>query len=92
VKPAPCLELHNRDIREYRDFLLPESVDWVITDPPYSKKYLWVYEVLAEMCEYVLRPGGGLLVMVGQSYLPEIISKLHMECQMQHLLEARATF
>jgi hypothetical protein len=31
---------------------------------------------LAEVCEYVLKPGGGMLVMVGQSYLPEVISKL----------------
>jgi site-specific DNA-methyltransferase (adenine-specific) len=76
---SPFLELHHRDIREYREFLLPESVDWVITDPPYSKKFLWVYAVLAEVCEYVLKPEGGLLVMVGQSYLPEIISKLSIK-------------
>jgi site-specific DNA-methyltransferase (adenine-specific) len=76
MESTPFLELHHRDIREYREFLLPESVDWVITDPPYSKKYLWVYDVLVEMCEYVLKPEGGLLVMVGQSYLPEVINKL----------------
>ncbi len=72
----PFLELYHKDVRDYRDVLLPESVDWVITDPPYSKKFLWVYEVLGELSAYVLKPGGGLLVMVGQSYLPEIIGKL----------------
>jgi hypothetical protein len=72
----PFLELHHKDVRDYKEVLLPESVDWVITDPPYSKKFLWVYEVLGELSAYVLKPGGGLLVMVGQSYLPEIISML----------------
>jgi site-specific DNA-methyltransferase (adenine-specific) len=56
METAPFLELHHRDIREYREFLLPESVDRVITDPPYSKKFLWVYDVLGEMSAYVLKP------------------------------------
>lgn len=54
----------------------PEQVDWVITDPPYSKQFLHVYEELSEVSNYVLKPGGSLLCMVGQSWLPEVIQSL----------------
>jgi len=49
------------------------SVDWIITDPPYPKEFLPVYESLSELGARVLRPGGSLLMMVGQSYLPDVI-------------------
>lgn len=52
------------------------SVDWVITDPPYPKEYLPVYDDLARVAAHVLRPGGSLLCMIGQSYVPEIVAKL----------------
>jgi hypothetical protein len=50
--------------------------DWVITDPPYPKEFLPVYEMLGAVAEEVLKPGGSLLCMVGQSYLPEIMAML----------------
>lgn len=50
------------------------TVDFVITDPPYPREYLPLYETLAKESARVLKPGGSLLVMVGQSYLPEVIS------------------
>ena len=53
-----------------------ESVDWIITDPPYPEKFLPVYEKLSAFGARVLKPGGGLVCMVGQSYLPEIIAHL----------------
>jgi len=53
-----------------------ESIDWIITDPPYPKKYLGVYDHLAEFAVHALKPGGSLVAMVGQSYLPEILVKL----------------
>jgi len=53
-----------------------ESIDWIITDPPYPKKYLKVYAHLAEFAAHALKPSGSLVVMVGQSYLPEILAKL----------------
>lgn len=53
-----------------------DSVDWIVTDPPYPKQYLDVYDDLATVAAHVLRPGGSLLCMIGQSYVPEIIAKL----------------
>jgi ParB-like chromosome segregation protein Spo0J len=51
-----------------------ESVDAIITDPPYPEEFLPVYEKLCRVAERVLRPGGHLLVMVGQSHLPKLLS------------------
>jgi len=51
-------------------------VDWIITDPPYPRQYLPLYDTLSELGAYALRPGGGMLVMCGQSYLPEVLNKL----------------
>ncbi len=50
------------------------TVDCIITDPPYPREYLPVYEELAKVASILLKPGGSLLVMVGQSYLPEILN------------------
>jgi len=52
------------------------SIDVIITDPPYSKKYLDVYEDLAIVAKRLLKPGGSLVVMIGQSYLPEVFAKM----------------
>jgi len=46
--------------------------DFIITDPPYSKEYLPLYETLAIRAKEWLRPGGLLIAMCGQSYLNEI--------------------
>jgi site-specific DNA-methyltransferase (adenine-specific) len=53
------------------------SVDWIITDPPYPKEFLPLYGTLAIAAMRILKPGGGLLAMVGQSYLPEVMRELH---------------
>lgn len=57
-------------IKEVKD----ESIDAVITDPPYPREYLPLYKTLAQEAARVLKPGGSLLVMTGQSYLPEILA------------------
>ena len=53
-----------------------DSVDWIITDPPYPKEFLHVYEDLAKVAAHALKPGGSLLCMIGQSYLPDILATL----------------
>lgn len=52
------------------------SIDWVITDPPYPKEFLHLYNGLGQVAAHVLKPGGSLLCMIGQSYLPDIIAAL----------------
>lgn len=53
-----------------------KSVDWIITDPPYGKEFLNLYGELAAFANRVLKPGGSLLVMVGQSHLPRVLDEL----------------
>ncbi len=48
------------------------SVDCILTDPPYGKDHLHLYPLLADLADRVLRPGGSLLIMTGQSYLPQV--------------------
>jgi len=55
---------------------LDEKIDIIITDPPYPKEYLPLYKDLASVAINVLKPGGSLVVMIGQSYLPEILNMM----------------
>jgi len=53
---------------------LPEnSVDLVITDPPYSKKYLYLYQYIADFCPRLMKEGSSLLTIVGHYAIPEVI-------------------
>jgi site-specific DNA-methyltransferase (adenine-specific) len=54
--------------------ITPQSIDAIITDPPYPREYLSLYGELAQGAARVLKPGGSMLVMVGQSYLPDILA------------------
>ena len=54
----------------------PGTVDAIICDPPYPQEFLHVFGPLGEFAKRVLKPGGHLVVMVGQSYLPEILAAL----------------
>lgn len=53
---------------------LDTKADAIITDPPYSFEHLPLYEELAKSATAALKPGGSLLVMTGQSYIPEILA------------------
>jgi site-specific DNA-methyltransferase (adenine-specific) len=64
------------DIAKASEQVDPGCLDWIVTDPPYPKQYLPVYDHLAHFADHALRPGGSMVVMVGQSYLPQIIEKL----------------
>jgi site-specific DNA-methyltransferase (adenine-specific) len=52
------------------------SIDVIITDPPYPKEFLHVYGELGRLAARVLKPGASCVVMIGQSYLPEIVAAL----------------
>ena len=67
------------DIEDGLPMIDDESVDWVITDPPYPQQYLPLYSALSHVCARVLKPGGAAIVMTGQTYLPEVLRRLS-EC------------
>lgn len=53
-----------------------ESVDCIITDPPYQRESIGEYGKLSAFAARVLKPGGSCLAMAGQSYLPDVIAAL----------------
>jgi site-specific DNA-methyltransferase (adenine-specific) len=63
-----------------------EQVDWIITDPPYPREFLPVYADLAATAARILRPGGSLICMAGQSYLPQIVERLALHLTYQWTL------
>jgi site-specific DNA-methyltransferase (adenine-specific) len=79
IQAAECMALDDRFRLEVRDihhaieYIMPSSVDLIITDPPYGKDSVPLHKPLAQLAAHALKPGGSLLVMVGQSYLPDIM-------------------
>ena len=74
------------DIERASDEIESETIDVIITDPPYPKQYLPVYIKLSTVAERILKPGGSCVVMAGQSYLPDVISALGMHLTYQWIL------
>jgi len=74
--PSGNYQLIISGIEELHNHIEPNSIDYIITDPPYPQKYLNLYGDLARFSSYALKPGGSLLAMAGQSYLPSVMSLL----------------
>ena len=61
-----------------RDAMERESIDVIITDPPYPREFMHVWEGLGNFASHMLKPGGMLVViMAGNLYIPEKF--LHIE-------------
>ena len=63
--------LINDDFRN--QILLPDSIDLVITDPPYGKKYLYLYDALFHTSKDSLKDKGNLVFLTGHYSLPYVI-------------------
>jgi len=73
IEPDDRWNIYHADMRTWT---APRRYDFIITDPPYPKEYLYLWEALAEHAVDWLKPGGLLIAMSGQSYLDEIYSML----------------
>lgn len=78
VKPSDKWHVYHGEIETWK---APKQYDFIITDPPYPKEYLPLWEVLAERANDFLKDGGLLIAMSGQSYLDEIYAMMskHMD-------------
>lgn len=54
----------------------PESLDCIITDPPYPQEFIPLYGDLVERAAVWLKPGGSLLAMAGELHLPAVLREL----------------
>lgn len=68
--------LHHGDIANAVDFIAPGSIDAIITDPPYGRNFLPLYEQLAKAAAHGLRDGGSLIVLCGQVMIPEVLAAM----------------
>lgn len=69
----------NVDVRlgDFRDVLADlQGVDAIITDPPYPGEFLPLLDDLAAWSDKVLTEDGVLVVLFGQTYLPEVYRRL----------------
>jgi len=69
-------EIRYGDFRKVLADLPDQSVDLVLTDPPYGDEYLDVWSDLGELAARVLKPGRLLVTLTGQRRLPEVIASL----------------
>ena len=68
VYECACIEL---------DRFVPEgTLDAVFTDPPYPREYLPCWDELALFAGKALKPGGILLAVTGQMFLPDVLQRL----------------
>ncbi len=70
----PSVDIRHGDFREVLADL--SGVDAIITDPPYPREYLPLLNDLAAWADKVLKPDGVLVILFGQSYLPEVYRRL----------------
>lgn len=75
VVAGPRWEVRHGDFRTAMA-LAPGSVNAVITDPPYAREHLPLLAALAHWANYILTPDGVLVVLYGQTWLPEAYAAL----------------
>lgn len=73
---AERYQLIEGDLLDVGMTLKADSVDWIITDPPYPKEFLGTFDKLADIALHCLKPGGLAIVMIGHTYLPEVVQSL----------------
>ena len=78
IEPDNRWNIWQADINKWT---APRQYDFIITDPPYPREYLPLYEILASRAVKWLKPGGLLIAMCGQSYLNQIYRMMsnHLE-------------
>ena len=71
------IEKHIVINNDFRNVKIEEnSIDLILTDPPYPKEYLPLWKDLSEFANKVLKPSGFLITYSGEMYLPEVIEGL----------------
>jgi 16S rRNA G966 N2-methylase RsmD len=70
------IRLYNMDSTKLEDMdeiIKDNSIDLIMTDPPYAEEYLYLYEGLAKLSEKKLREGGSVVFFFGRPIMREIL-------------------
>ena len=64
------------DFRDLSRKINDESIDIIITDPPYPYEFINLWSDLAEIASRILKPSGFLIAYTGKLHLPEVINRM----------------
>ncbi len=83
VRLPDTLQIHCCDIRQLD--LAEESVDLLLTDPPYDERSVPLYGEVAKLAQRCLRPNGWCLAYTGKMYVARIhfLMKKHLRYTFQ---------
>jgi len=71
------IRIFNSDFRTALDDIIPDnSIDLILTDPPYLAEFIPIFEDLSLFASRKLKPSGLLITYAGQLHLPEEIALL----------------
>jgi len=87
---TPWLRLEQGDFREKT--IADDSVDFVLTDPPYGEEFLYLWDGLGQVAARVLKPGGWLISYSGQAHLPRVLAQLSANLQYHWTLALHLTW
>ena len=81
-------ELYHGDCLEILTMLEAESVDAIITDPPYERKYQYLYEAVARESTRLLVDGGSFLAILPHYAIAEILPQIepHLKYRWMHCM------
>lgn len=85
VKEEPSVvdsaDIRLGDFRQVLNDIGDGTTDLVLTDPPWSREHLLLWDDLGAFAARVLRPGGLLVTYAGQGLLPTVLASLtaHLE-------------
>lgn len=73
IGPFDCCTVVVGDCLDVMAEMPDGCVNLVVTDPPYTREMLYVYQYLADACPRVMRRGASLVTLIGHYALPEIV-------------------
>ncbi len=68
----PLIQTSLGDCNKVMSSILDNSIDLVLTDPPYLREFLYTYKYLAQVCPRIMKKGASLLTIVGHFAIPEV--------------------
>lgn len=69
---SDAIQIYKNDFRNYSKKIDDNSIDLILTDPPYPKEYLDLWQDLFIIAERILKPSAFLICYSGQMYLDKI--------------------
>lgn len=76
IPPEYLNQIVTGDSRDLSKRLPDESIDFIFTDPPYPREYLYTFEWLAEEAARILKLGGSLITLSGGLHFDAVFTSL----------------